>query len=75
MTPAAAAMAAFMVADREHQAELAGREYSFEDSRAVAMRCGVEATRLALVLRAEMQAQEASTLEASSVIKRMRGES
>lgn len=69
----AVARAAFMVADREHQAALDGREYSLDDSRAVAEACGVEATRLALVMRAEMQQHEVATLQAFAAIKHARG--
>lgn len=68
-----AALAAFMIADRERLAEAAGREYSVQDSQAVALRCGIEATRLALVVRAEMLQHEASTLEAAGAIGRARG--
>jgi hypothetical protein len=68
-----AALAAFSIADRERLAEAAGREYSVQDTQAVALRCGPEATRLALVVRGEMLAHEASTLEAAGAIKRARG--
>lgn len=68
-----AALAGFMIADRERLAEAAGRQYAEQDSLAVARRCGIEATRLALVVRAEMLHHEASTLEAAGAIERARG--
>ncbi|HNU09742.1 MAG TPA: hypothetical protein PKJ45_00075 [Rubrivivax sp.] len=68
-----AALAAFLIADRERLAEAAGREYSAQDSQAVALRCGPEATRLALVVRGEMLAHEASALEAEGAIRRAQG--
>lgn len=68
-----AALAAFMIADRERQAQAAGREYSVQDTQTVALRCGIEATQLALVVRAEMLQHEASTLEAEGAIRRARG--
>ena len=72
-TPMQAALAAFAIADRERQAEIAGREYTLADSRAVAERFGIEAVQLALVARAEMFNTEAATLQAEATIRRAQG--
>jgi len=50
-SPVVIALAAFAIADRERQAEMAGREYSLDDSRAVAERFGVEAASIAAAWR------------------------
>lgn len=68
-TPMQSALAAFAIAYRERRAEIAGREYSLDDSRTVALRFGVEATRLALAARGEMLIAEAAALEAEGAIR------
>ncbi|MBL0420509.1 hypothetical protein JI739_09165 [Ramlibacter sp. AW1] len=58
----AAYLAAFMVADIEHQAELAGREPELADWAPVVNACGLDAAECALRVRGWMHTAHANEL-------------